>query len=83
MVTENHTIYQNSKYTFLEHKEVEIVEPVQMKIYQIKLIEKTLAGYILTMSQCSREVSSERTTVLHIRFCSLSNNSNLQLGAPV
>ena len=41
MVTENHTIYQNSKYTFVEHKEVETVEPAQMKIYQIKLIEKT------------------------------------------
>ena len=30
----------------------------------------------------SREATSEGPTVLHIRFCSLSNNSKQQLGAP-
>ena len=30
----------------------------------------------------SRKAASERSTVLHIRFCSLSNNSKKQLGAP-
>ena len=49
-------------------------------------IEKTYAGYISTMRvrerQGSRQTASEGPTALHIRFCNLSNNFRLQLGAP-
>ena len=47
--------------------------------------EKTYAGYISTMSQrfkSSREVRSEGLKVLDIRFCSLSYNFKLKIGAP-
>ena len=47
--------------------------------------EKTYAGCISTMSQrfkSSREVRSEGLIVLAIRFCSLSYNFKLKIGAP-
>ena len=37
--------------------------------------KKTDAGYIRRQGKGSREVVSERLTVLHTRFCSLSNFS--------
>ena len=38
-------------------------------------IEKTWAGYILTMCQWFKRACQWKTIVLHICFCSLSNNS--------
>ena len=35
-------IYQNNEYTFLENKEVELVEPVQMNTYQSNTHRKDL-----------------------------------------
>ena len=43
MVTENYAIYQNSKKTSLENKEVELVESVQMNIYQSNTYRKDLS----------------------------------------
>ena len=43
MVTENYAIYQNSKKTSLENKEVEPVESVQMNIYQSNNYRKDLS----------------------------------------
>ena len=37
----------------------------------------TYAGYISMMSLAFKEATSENPTVLHIRFCSLSNNFNV------
>ena len=43
MVTENHAIYQNNKYTSLEEKEVETVKPVLKNIYQSNTYRKDLS----------------------------------------
>ena len=61
-------------------REVEPVETVQMNIYQSDIYRKDLNW--LHFDDEPRELASEGPTVLHIRFCSLSNNSKLQLGAP-
>ena len=42
MMIKNHGIYHNSEYTFLENKEVEQVQPVQMNIYQNNTYGKDL-----------------------------------------
>ena len=77
MVTENHAIYQNNEKNFLENKEVEPVEPVHMNINQSNTYRKDLLqlGTFRWCAKDSREAAIEWLTVLHIRFCSLPNNS--------
>ena len=43
---------------------------------------QSLAVRGMKLLTVSREAASEGPAVLHIRFCSLSNNSKLQLGTP-
>ena len=73
----NHSIYQNNKQTSFEKKEVEPVQPVQMNIYQSNTYTKDLScqHFDDETAKDSGEAGSEGQTVLHIHFCSLSNNS--------
>ena len=59
----------------LEKKEVEPIEPVRINIYQSNTYRKDFKRGSREEAKGSREVASEGPTVLHIRFCSLSNNS--------
>ena len=61
---------------------MEPVEPVQMNIYQSRTYRKDLSWLHFEDEPRVQELASEGPTVLHIPFCSLSNNSKLQLGAP-
>ena len=66
-----------------ENKEVEPVEPVQMNICQGNTYRKDLTWLHFNNKPAgSKEATSEGSTVLHIHFCSLSNNSKKQLGIP-
>ena len=60
----------------LKSKEVE-PGPVQLNVYQSNTYRKDLSwlNYILKMTKASRESANEGPFVLHIRFCSLFNNS--------
>ena len=63
--------------------EVEPVEPVQMNIYESITYKKDLNWlYFDEVQKGSKDAATEQPTVLYIRFCSLSNNSKQQLGAP-
>ena len=69
--------------TFLENKEVEPVEPVQMNTYQSNTYRKDFK--LVTFQQwakSSRQAAREGPTVLHIHFSSLSKNSKYQPAAP-
>ena len=59
--------------------EVEPVESVRMNIYQRNIFKLDTTR---RRAKGSREAASEGLTVLHIRFCSLSNNYKKQLAAP-
>ena len=57
-------------------------EPVKMNIYQSNTKRKEKRLKLATFrrsTKSSRDVASEESTVLHIRFGSLSNNSKQQL----
>ena len=69
--------------TSLEKKEVEQVETVPKNTYQRKEKKRIELTTFRQGAKGSREIASERPTVLHIHFCSLSNNSKYQLGAQV
>ena len=57
-------------------KEAEPVEPAQMNIYQSNTYRKDLNWlHFNDELQGSREAPGEAPTVLHISYCSLSNNS--------
>ena len=78
MVTKkNHPIYQNNGKTSPENRDVEPVEPVHMNIYQ----SSTYRRLNLATFQLCAEDSNEAAN-LHTHFCGLSNNSQLQIGAP-
>ena len=63
--------------------EVEPVQPVQMSIYQSNTYRKDLIWLHFGDEGCKFSfLASEGPTVLHIHFCSLSNKSKQQLGAP-
>ena len=64
------------------NKEVEPLEPVQINIYQSNIHRKDLSWLYYDDEPMVQEAPSEGTKVLHIRFCSLSNNSKEQLGGP-
>ena len=56
----------------LENTEVEPVEPVQMDIYESNTYRRLKLVTFRRWTRGSREAASERSTVLHIHFCSLS-----------
>ena len=79
----NHTIYQSNEQTFLKKKEKEPAQTVLKSIYQSNTYKKDLSWPNFDNEpKGSREAASEELTVLHICFCSLSNNSKQQLGVP-
>ena len=43
MMKEYHTMYQHNEYNSLQNKEVEPVEPIQMKVYQKHTYRKNLS----------------------------------------
>ena len=49
---------------------------------KVKPIKRFKLATFRRWTKGSREAASEGSTVLHIRFCSLSNNSKQHLGAP-
>ena len=61
---------------------MEPVQSVQMNIYQSITHRKVWLATFHWWAMCSRQAASEGPTVLNIHFCSLSNNSKQQLGAP-
>ena len=58
----------------LKKKEVKPVEPVHKNIYQSNTYRQDLS-WLHFDDEGSREAGTEGPTVLHTRFCSLSNNS--------
>ena len=76
MVTEKSCIYQNNEQTSPEKKEVRPTEKVLKNIYQINTYRKDLSWPELDDEpKSSRETAREGPAVLHIHFCSFSNNS--------
>ena len=65
-------IYQNNEQTSLDKKEVELVEPVQINIYQSKTYRKDLSWLHFDDESSGQEseAAKERLAVLHIHFCS-------------
>ena len=72
--TRNHAIYQNNKET-LKKKEVEPVESVVKNIYQSNIYRKDLSWPHFNYEPRVQEKQQVQDQVLHICFCSLSNNS--------
>ena len=80
MVTKNHAIYQSNKQTSLKNNGKEPVEPVQMNIYQIPIEDLNWQHFADEPKVQERQQVKDQ--VLHIHFCSLSNNSKKQLRVP-
>ena len=60
---------------------MEAVGPVQMSDYQSNTYKRLSLATLRQLAKGSREAASQGPTILHICFCSLSNNSKEKLGA--
>ena len=75
---------KNNECPSLMNREVKPVEPVKMNIYQSNTYRKNLSclHFDNEPSVQEKQQVEDQQYLLHISFCSLSNNSKWQLGAP-